>query len=82
MLVQKILKNEVPESITERFQVRGSDRYSLRSNKNMLTLAKPKTNAMKRSFTYMAAKVWNVLPLSLKDTSLSIEAFKRDWKTF
>ena len=25
----------------------------------MLMLSKPKTNAMKRSFSYAAAKVWN-----------------------
>ena len=33
--------------------------YDLRSNKKMLMLSKRKTNAMKRSFSYLAAKVWN-----------------------
>ena len=36
-----------------------SDRYNLRSNNKMLMLSKPKTNSMKRTFGYIAAKVWN-----------------------
>ena len=29
----------------------------------MLMLLKPKTNAMKRSFSYFAAGIWNGLPI-------------------
>ena len=36
-----------------------SVRYELRSNNNKLMLSKPKTNSMKRTFGYTAAKVWN-----------------------
>ena len=36
--------------------------YNLRSNNLTLMLLKPNTNAMKRSFSYMAAIAWNCLP--------------------
>ena len=39
--------------------MRRNENYNLRSNNKMLMLSKPKTNAMKRSFCYAAAKVWN-----------------------
>ena len=41
------------------FQITNNENYNLRSNNKMLMLSKPKTNAMKRSFSYAAAKVWN-----------------------
>jgi hypothetical protein len=34
-------------------------RHELRSNNNKLMLSKPKTNSLKRTFGYAAAKVWN-----------------------
>ena len=33
--------------------------YQLRNNNLVLMLSKPNTNAMKRSFSYSAAKIWN-----------------------
>ena len=34
--------------------------FHIANNKNLqIMLSKPKTNAMKRSFSYLAAKVWN-----------------------
>jgi hypothetical protein len=41
------------------FKLHNSDRYELKNNKNKLMLLKPKTNSMKRTFGYAAAKVWN-----------------------
>ena len=38
--------------------------YNLRSSNNKLMLLKLKTNAMKRSFNYFAAEIWNDLPLT------------------
>ena len=34
-------------------------KYQLRNNNLVLMLSKPNTNAMKRSFSYSAAKIWN-----------------------
>ena len=41
------------------FKISNSDKYNLRSNNKMLMLSKPKTNSMKRTFGYAAAKDWN-----------------------
>ena len=65
--MRKILKNEVPALISELFQTLSNDQYNLHSNDTMLKLAKPKTNAMKRSFSYYVAKAWNYLPADLKN---------------
>ena len=35
------------------------ENYQLRDNNLVLMLSKPNTNAMKRSFSYPAAKIWN-----------------------
>ena len=48
-----------PPAIASMFQITNNENYNLRSNNKMLMLSKPKTNAMKRSFSYAAAKVWN-----------------------
>ena len=50
---------QCPETITDMFKLSDSNRYELRSNKTKLMLSKPKSNSMKRTFSYAAAKVWN-----------------------
>ena len=57
--VTKALSNLCPENISEMFKLSNSDSYNLRSNNNKLMLSKPKTNSMKRTFGYAAARVWN-----------------------
>ena len=55
-----------PPAITSMFH----ENYDFRSNNKTLMLSKPKTSAMKRSSSYLAAKVWDnrvretVAPLS------------------
>ena len=58
-LLQKLLGKKCPEGINEMFQISSNDNYNLRSNNLVLKLSKPQTNAMKRSFSYVAAKIWN-----------------------
>ena len=36
-----------------------NEKYQLRNNNLVLMLSKPKTNAMKRSFSNTGAKIWN-----------------------
>ena len=56
--VTKALQMKCTESINEMFKI--SDKtYQLRNNNLVLMLSKPNTNAMKRSFSYSAAKIWN-----------------------
>ena len=57
--VSKALTSKCPENITNMFKISKSDRYNLRSNNKTLMLPKPKTNLMKRTFGYTAAKDWN-----------------------
>ena len=58
-LVNKALNHMWPPAIASMFQITNNENYNLRSNNKILMLSKPKTNAMKRSFSYAAAKVWN-----------------------
>ena len=61
------------------FSVSQNDNYNLRSNQIKLNLPKPKTNFLKRSFSYRAAKSWNELPSETTENynNLSILSFKR-----
>ena len=57
--VTNALKGKCPDNINEMFKPLNRDHYQLRDNNLVLMLSKPKTNAMKRSFGYAAAKIWN-----------------------
>ena len=67
-----------PEYLQSLFSQRHSA-YNLRNSEGMLTLSKPNTNYLKRSFSYSGAMLWNNLPKSLKNAA-SIEHFKRNVK--
>ena len=57
--VSKALTCQCPGNISDMFKLCNSQRYELRSNNNKLMLSKPKTNSVKQTFGYAAAKVWN-----------------------
>ena len=57
--VNKALHKKCPERINEMFELPENEKHNLRSNNLMLMLSKPKTNAMKRSFSYTAAKIYS-----------------------
>ena len=82
LFMRKIFKDEVPISISDQFQLSVNEQYNLRSNCTMLKLAKPRTNTLKRSFSYHAAKTWNKLPTDLKNLSISDKVFKHNLKDF
>lgn len=82
LFVRKILKNEAPISISEQFHISVNEQYNLRSNFTTLKLPKPKTNAMKRSFSYHGAKTWNNLPTELKNLAISDKVFKNKLQDF
>ena len=62
--VNNALQKNCPEGITEMFQFSSNHNHNLRSNNLMLRLAKPETNAMKKSFSYAAANIWNSQSIS------------------
>ena len=58
----KILKNMAPNYLTTMFRKCDNSNYSLRSNNLKLSLPKPKTDFLKRSFSYRGAIAWNSQP--------------------
>ena len=61
----KALIGNSPAYLTKLFNRCSNEKYNLRSNFDQLSLAKPSTNFLKKSFSYRAAKSWNNLPLTL-----------------
>ena len=75
----KILKNMAPNYLTTMFRKCDNSNYSLRSNNLKLSLPKPKTDFLKRSFSYRGAIAWNSLPsefLHKVDKSQSYLSFR------
>lgn len=83
VFMYKIRKGECPESISNIFNVKNNQQYSLRSDNLDYALEKPRTNFLKKSISYSGAKLWNELPNRLKDNiSLNkIRAQIRDGNT-
>ena len=75
----KILSGRSPRYLEKLFSVNQNDNYNLRSNQTKLKLPKPKTNFLKRSFSYRAARSWSELPseTAASYNNRSILSFKR-----
>ena len=63
-LMKQIVDNKSINYLQELFTISLNSVYSLRSNNCFLSLPKPNTNALKRSFCYKGAAAWNNLPLN------------------
>ena len=75
----KALSGLGPYYLEQLFDECNNDIYSLRSNNTKLALPKPRTNFLKRSFSYRATKSWNELSNEITDDfrEHSVSAFKR-----
>ena len=75
----KVLTGQGPDYLQQLFTECNNDNYSLRSNNTKLALPKPRTNFLKRSFSYRAAMSWNELSNDITEDfcELSVNAFKR-----
>ena len=75
----KALTNRLPDYVQNFFKTSENCNYSLRSNNIKLSLPKPKTNFLKRSFSYRAAQGWNELSdeITKNIQDLSLTHFKR-----
>jgi hypothetical protein len=62
----KALTANSPNYLPEMFNFRSNETYNLRSNFCQLSLDKPNTNFLKKSFSYRAAKSWNNLPDNIR----------------
>ena len=63
-LMKQIVDNKSINYLQELFTISLNSVYSLRSNNCFLSLPKPNTNALTRSFCYKGAAAWNNLPLN------------------
>ena len=70
--VTKALRQEHPENISNMFNIFENEKYNLRNNNQILVLAKPKTNAMMRSFSYAGAKIWNQQSITYRKNILNV----------
>jgi hypothetical protein len=75
----RALTGRLPQYLVKLFTRCQNNNYSLRSNQTKLALPKPKTNLLKRSFSYRAAKSWNDISSEAieNQNDLSILSFKR-----
>ena len=74
----KIMNNKAPSYLkTDYNLVRDAKSYGLRNASFDLALPKPNTDALKRSFKYDGAKIWNNLPTSAKK-SVNFQKFKNE----
>ena len=72
----KVLNDLAPISLVNLF-MRKSDitDHELRGSSTSLQMPLPRTEIMKKSFSYDGAKLWNSLPVDLRDSD-SLEIFK------
>ena len=75
ILMFKTLNNRAPEYLRNLFTDRNLH-YSLRDTCGKLNLPRPRTDYMKRSFSYCGAHLWNNLPESIP-TIKSFKIFKK-----
>ena len=65
VMIYKTMNYLAPEYLQSLLSQRHSA-YNLRNSQGRLTMSKPRTNYLKRSFSYKGAMLWNNLPKSLK----------------
>ena len=65
----KVLNNLAPSSLAELFEhKRNITKYDLRGSSTSLQLPQPKTEKLKKSFSYDGAKLWNSLPVDVRNS--------------
>ena len=79
LIMYKTLNELAPDYLQCLFTQRHVNDYNLRNLEGKLSLPKPNTNYLKRSFCYSGACLWNNLPQDLKSVA-SVGQFKRGIK--
>ena len=79
LIMYKTLNKLAPDYLQCLFTQRHVNDYNLRNLEGKLSLPKPNTNYLKRSFCYSGACLWNNLPQDLKSVA-SVGQFKRGIK--
>ena len=70
----------LPNYLTDLFTKCENDNNNLRSNISKLSQLKPKTNFLKSSFSYRAAKAWNELPNKITDNFENVSIPSLKWR--
>ena len=78
LIMYKTIHDLAPEYLQRLFSQRDAE-YNLRNLEGKVTLPKPNTNYLKRSFCYSGACLWNNLPQYLRNAD-SLGQFKRTIK--
>ena len=76
LIMFKSLNKLAPVYLQDLFIERSTE-YNLRNSFNKLSLPKPRTNYLKRSFSYSGAQLWNSLPENIRKIK-STGQFKRE----
>ena len=71
--------NGLTPEYLQRLFAQSYSNYNLRNPEGKLALPKPRTNYLKRSFSYSGATLWNNLPDNLKNVG-SLDQFNRNLK--
>ena len=75
--MHKILYGNAPAYLKQCFHYANSGReYNLRRSENLI-LPKPRTEYLRKNFTFSGVKVWNGLPVYLKN-QFSLSSFMRE----
>ena len=76
VMMYKSLHGMTPEYLSSRFVFRNDiTSYRLRNTENKLALPQPRTNYLKKSFSYSGARLWNSLSSDLR-AATSLHDFK------
>ena len=75
----KVLNDHAAPSLKESFYERNvmQNKYNLRNSEYDLTIPRPRTEYLRRSFKYSGAMLWNDLSFAAKSAS-SLDSFKRE----
>ena len=76
LMVFKALNDLVLDYLSSMFTERSAPGYVLRDSTNKLNVPLPRTNYLKKSFSYRGASLWNSLPCSLRQVK-SLNHFKQ-----
>ncbi|CAH3125849.1 unnamed protein product [Porites lobata] len=76
LMVFKALNDRAPDHLSSMFTERSTSGYVLRDSTNKLNVPLPRTNYLKRSFSYRGATLWNSLPCNLRQEK-SLNRFKQ-----
>ena len=75
IMMYKTLNGMTPEYLRSSFVFRDNLNYHSRNTENTLTLPQPRTDYLKKSFSYSGAQLWNSLPIELRQAT-SLNDFK------